>query len=176
MLDSTRLRSELEEAIDRFVDAIVELAQSVPAPPPPAPPADELRQQLLDLVAQHPSGVTVNDLARWSGVGLAPLVEQLRELESRQLLRRHERGTAQLPLYLPAPKPAPAEAPQEQPSPESQAPNSEAPASAEPESAEQPAQAASEQPERSDSDAQPEEANDDAEAEPHDDAPDSDEE
>ncbi len=104
MLDRSQLQSAFDEAVDDFVERLMRLA---PVPPTADPPAlTALGKEVLRVVAAHPEGVTANGLTDETGVGLAPMFQELRDLMASNQLLRIVRGEDQLPVYvLPSARP-----------------------------------------------------------------------
>lgn len=98
MLDSARLQNVLDDAIDDFAARVMRLAPPVPAAA--RSPITPLGKEVLRVVAEHPEGVTANGLADQTGVGLAPMFQELRVLVEANHLLRVVRREDQLPIYV----------------------------------------------------------------------------
>lgn len=98
MLDLSQLQLALNKATDGFVERMMRFTP--PAPPTAAPSLTPLGKEVLRMVAKHPEGVTANWLTEETGVGLAPIFQELRDLMASNQLLRIVRGEDQLPVYV----------------------------------------------------------------------------
>lgn len=65
-----------------------------------------LSKRVIRVLASHPNGVTVSNLGKTIGVGLAPLIDTLHELIASKQVERLVQADDQLPLYVMTPRDA----------------------------------------------------------------------